>query len=120
MTTGTVTPRASLVLSLNWETKPPMLTPCWPRAGPTGVADAAGFAEQVENPIIVFDVDHQITRIALAFLDDALAVAHLGDPLDRNDDLPEVVAEALDLDAALDGVLDGLFAAALDLDDIPF
>src|SRR5262249_51831585 len=36
ITTGTGTPRLSLVRSLNWDTNCPMLTPCWPKAGPTG------------------------------------------------------------------------------------
>src|SRR5436305_11219846 len=41
MTTGKVTPRWSLVRSLNCETNCPMLTPCWPSAGPTGGAGVA-------------------------------------------------------------------------------
>src|SRR5207253_10204452 len=84
------------------------------------VAHAARLAEEVDDSVIVLDVDHQIARIALALLDDALAVAHLGNTLYRDDDLSEEVLESFDLDAALDGVLDGLFAAALDFDDIPF
>src|SRR5262249_36788453 len=75
------------------------------------VAHAGGLAEQIENPVVVLDVDHQIARVALALLDDALAVAHLGDALDRDDDLAEVLLQAFDLDAAFDGVLDGLLAA---------
>src|SRR5262245_9091371 len=34
-------PFMSLVRSLNWVTNWPMLTPCWPRAGPTGGAGVA-------------------------------------------------------------------------------
>ena len=41
ITTGTVMPRLSLVRSLNCCTNCPMLTPCWPSAGPTGGAGVA-------------------------------------------------------------------------------
>src|SRR6516164_4072295 len=41
MTTGTVMPRMSLVASLKRCTNWPMLTPCWPSAGPTGGAGVA-------------------------------------------------------------------------------
>src|SRR3954469_5273262 len=41
MTTGSIRPRVSLVWSLNFCTNWPMLTPCWPRAGPTGGAGVA-------------------------------------------------------------------------------
>src|ERR1700724_1179747 len=41
MTTGTVIPRMSFVRSLNCVTNAPMLTPCWPSAGPTGGAGVA-------------------------------------------------------------------------------
>jgi len=38
---GIIWPRLSLVLSLYWLQKSMMLTPCWPRAGPTGGAGLA-------------------------------------------------------------------------------
>src|SRR6516225_5912991 len=41
MTTGITSPASPLVAALNSLQKPMMLTPCWPRAGPTG---GAGFA----------------------------------------------------------------------------
>src|SRR5437773_651364 len=41
MTTGSGVPRASAVRSLNCLTNWPMLTPCWPSAGPTGGAGVA-------------------------------------------------------------------------------
>src|SRR5262245_47762533 len=41
MTTGRISPRISLVASLKRVTNWPMLTPCWPRAGPTGGAGVA-------------------------------------------------------------------------------
>src|SRR2546429_403670 len=41
MTTGMVMPRISLVRSLNCVTNAPILTPCCPRAGPTGGAGVA-------------------------------------------------------------------------------
>src|SRR6185503_7891514 len=41
MITGSTRPIWSFVLSLNCLTNRPMLTPCWPRAGPTGGAGVA-------------------------------------------------------------------------------
>ena len=38
---GIIVPFISLVRSLNCMTNWPMLTPCWPRAGPTGGAGVA-------------------------------------------------------------------------------
>ncbi len=83
------------------------------------IADAGGLTKQIEDPIVVFHLDHQISGIQLAFLLDALAVAHLGDALHRDDDLAVILFQPLDLDAAFDGFLDRFLAAALHLDDIP-
>src|SRR3954447_2388668 len=41
ISTGMVVPFISLVRSLNCITNWPILTPCWPRAGPTGGAGVA-------------------------------------------------------------------------------
>ena len=41
MTTGMIMPMSFLVRSLNSLVKAAMLTPCWPRAGPTGGAGVA-------------------------------------------------------------------------------
>src|SRR5262245_51999962 len=41
MTTGIIVPRIDCVASLKRLTNSPMLTPCWPRAGPTGGAGVA-------------------------------------------------------------------------------
>src|SRR5580700_7067930 len=41
MTTGMIMPACSLVLALNSLQKAMMLTPCWPKAGPTGGAGLA-------------------------------------------------------------------------------
>ena len=87
--------------------------------GADEIADARGLAEQVEDAVVELDLDHQVAGDTSCARDHALAVAQLGDLLDRDDDLAEELFEPLDLDAAFDGLLDRFLAAALDLDDVP-
>src|SRR5262245_41210691 len=83
------------------------------------IAHAGGLSKEIENSVVVFHLHHQISRVELPLAGHALAVAVLDDPLDRDDDLTEILFEPLDLDAALDCLLDRLLAAALHLDDVP-
>src|SRR5438270_1141030 len=83
------------------------------------VPDAGGLAEKVEDPIIVLYLDHEIARIEFALAHDPFAVAHLRHLFDGDDDLTKVFLEPLDLHAALNGLLDRLFPATLDLDHVP-
>src|SRR5262249_8569793 len=72
------------------------------------IADARGLPEKIENAVVVFHFDHQITGVELPFADHAFAVPHFRDALDRDDDLAEKLLQPLDLDAPLDGLLDRL------------
>src|SRR5262249_28474115 len=83
------------------------------------IAHSRGFPEEIQDPVVVLDLDHQIARVELAFLDHAFAAAHLGDFFHRDDDLAEEILQAFDLDAAFDGFLDGFFPPALHLDHVP-
>ena len=92
--------------------------------GADEIANAGGLAEQVDHLIVVFDFDHQVTRIELPLLrlGHPLAVLvhlDLGHFLDRDHDLAERLFEVFLADAALDGFLDRILAPALDLDDVP-
>src|SRR5262249_14866772 len=88
------------------------------------VADAGGLAEQVEDTVVVLHLAHEVARIELVFADDALGravagLAHLRHAFDGNDDLAEVLFQALDLHPPLDRFLDRLLPATLDFNDIP-
>src|SRR5208282_4593652 len=65
MTTGIIRPACSLVAALNSLQNPMMLTPCWPKAGPTGgagLACPAGICNLIW-PVIFFAIKN------LCFLD---------------------------------------------------
>src|SRR5208282_2302987 len=58
MTTGITSPASALVTALNSLQKPMILTPCWPRAGPTGgagLACPAGICSLI-CPVIFFAI----------------------------------------------------------------
>ncbi len=58
MTTGMIMPAWSLVVALNSLQKAMMLTPCWPKAGPTGgagLACPAGICNLI-CPVIFFAI----------------------------------------------------------------
>ena len=74
--------------------------------GADEIADAGGLAEQVQDPVVEFDVHHQVSGELLARADDALAVTQFGNALDWNLDLIEVLVEALDLNSPLDRLFD--------------
>src|SRR5262249_53350758 len=87
-----------------------------------------------ENAVVELDLGEQVAGVLLAALGDVLLLGHLlagllvGHPhlllldilLDRDGDLAVELLEPLDLDLPLDGGLDRLLAATLDLHHIPF
>src|SRR5262249_24479220 len=83
------------------------------------ITHARGISKEIENPVVVFSLCHQITRIKLLFPGVTLAVLHLGHTLNRDDDLTVEFFQSFDLDLALNGFLDRILSTTLDLDDIP-
>src|SRR5260370_716726 len=82
------------------------------------VAHPGRLAEQVEDAVVVLDLGHEVAGVELGLLGHPLPFPHLAVRLGRDEDLPDEGLHAPDLAPPLDGLLDGLLAAALDLDDV--
>src|SRR5262249_29423071 len=80
---------------------------------PREVADAGRLAEQVQDAVVELHLGHDVAGVELLLLGDPLALLDLDHLLRRDEDLAEVLLQALDLDLALDGFLDRLLAARL-------
>src|SRR5262249_6122166 len=83
------------------------------------IPDAGRLTEQVEDPVVVLDLHHWITRIELPLANHPLAVSHFRHAFDGNDDLAELSVQSFNLDTPLDRVLDRFLSPALDFHDVP-
>src|SRR6266540_3559764 len=112
MITGIIVPRMLCVASLKRLTNSPMLTPCWPSAGPTGGAGVAAPPGHWSFTLAL------ISFFAMASDGLQLPVLELdrGRPAEDRDDHPH---DALRGDRLVDDPVEGLEGAFLDLDRVP-
>src|SRR5580698_4844256 len=100
MTTGMTIPAWSLVAALNSLQKAMMLTPCWPRAGPTGgagLACPAGICNLI-CPVIFFAIKNlRFLHLPVLALDRCVAAKNI----DRHLQFPALRLDLLDHSAEI-------------------